>query len=148
MLQNIIKTIITTPSFIEKNSAKLKVEHTRSKKDERTDCKSPLGVSKLSELENYQLARDREIRVKMVPRRYGIVDLISYALAAADKVNREEPVKYKEAMSSKDKCKWLAAMKEEITSLKKNNTWILVKRPPNKKLIACKWIYKLKRRSP
>lgn len=84
----------------------------------------------------------------MVPMRYCIVDLISYALAAADEVNREEPVKYKEAMSSKDRCKWLAAMEEEITSLKKNNTWILVKRPPNKKHIACKWIYKLKRRSP
>lgn len=59
MLQNIIETIITTPSFVKKNSAKLKVEPTRSKKDERTDCKSLLGVSKLSELENYPLARDR-----------------------------------------------------------------------------------------
>lgn len=83
----------------------------------------------------------------MVPRRYGIVDIISYALAAANEVNRDEPIKYKEDMSSKDRCKWLAAMEVEITSLKKNNTWILVKRPQNKKLIACKWIYKLKRRS-
>lgn len=36
-------------------------------------------------------------------------------------------------------------MEEEIAS---NNTWILVKRPPNKKLIACKRIYKLKKEVP
>lgn len=53
MLQNIVETVITTHSFVEKNGAKLEVEPTRSKKYEGTDCKSPLGVFKLSELENY-----------------------------------------------------------------------------------------------
>ena len=31
-----------------------------------------------------------------------------------------------------------------MDSLKKNNTWVLVKKPPNYKLIDCKWIFKLK----
>ncbi|KAH9724990.1 hypothetical protein KPL70_007698 [Citrus sinensis] len=47
-------------------------------------------------------------------------------------------------MSSNNKMKWYAAMYDEITSLSKNNTWILVNKPPNKKLIRSKWIFKLK----
>lgn len=37
-------------------------------------------------------------------------------------------------------------MKEEIILLKKNNIWILVKQPSNKRLVGCKWIFKLKER--
>ena len=46
-----------------------------------------------------------------------------------------------------DKLKWYAAMQDEIIFLKKNNTWILVNKPPNKKLVASKWIFKLKARA-
>lgn len=35
-------------------------------------------------------------------------------------------------------------MKEEIEPLKKNDTWILVDRPANKKLVGCKWVFELK----
>lgn len=35
-------------------------------------------------------------------------------------------------------------MKDEIASLKKSKTWILVKRPSDKKLVGYKWFYKLK----
>lgn len=35
-------------------------------------------------------------------------------------------------------------MKEEITALKKNDTWILVDKPVNKKLVGSKWVFKLK----
>lgn len=37
-------------------------------------------------------------------------------------------------------------MKEEIILLKKNNIWILVKQLSNKRLVGCKWIFKLKER--
>ena len=70
--------------------------------------------------------------------------MVFYALAVAEEVIGEEPINYKQAMSSKDKEKWLGAMNEEIISLKKNNTWILVKKPQDKKLVGCKWIYKIK----
>ncbi|KAH9703868.1 hypothetical protein KPL70_011252 [Citrus sinensis] len=42
-----------------------------------------------------------------------------------------------------DKLKWLSAMEEEMTSLKKNNTWVLVQRPAGRRLVGCKWIFKL-----
>ena len=33
-------------------------------------------------------------------------------------------------------------MKEEYSSLQKNNTWELVDLPPGRKLVKCKWVYK------
>ncbi|KAH9743695.1 hypothetical protein KPL70_003390 [Citrus sinensis] len=62
----------------------------------------------------------------------------------AEEVIGEEPVSYNQAMGSKVREKWLDAMNEEIISLKKNRTWILVKKPQNKRLVGCKWIYKIK----
>lgn len=39
-------------------------------------------------------------------------------------------------------------MHEELESLDKNETWIFVDRPNNKKLVGCKWVFKLKERIP
>ena len=97
-----------------------------------------------SELEGYQLARDREKRTIKMPERYGIVDPISYVLVVAESVTSEKPANFKQAMRSKDKTRWVVVMKEEMASLKKNNTWTLVKKPVDQKLIGCKWIYKIK----
>ena len=49
------------------------------------DCRS----SSL-EKQTYQLARDRERRVIRTPKRFGIADLISYALTVAEEVIGEE----------------------------------------------------------
>ena len=40
--------------------------------------------------------------------------------------------------------KWLIAMIEEFESLQKNQTWVLVERKPNKKVVSCKQIFKQK----
>lgn len=36
------------------------------------------------------------------------------------------------------------AMAKEIKDLEANQTWILTPLPPNKKIIGCKWVYKIK----
>lgn len=56
----------------------------------------------------------------------------------------EEPKSLKEVMSSKYKKEWLQSMKEEMESLKENNTWILSDLPEGKKAIGCKWVFKVK----
>ena len=35
-------------------------------------------------------------------------------------------------------------MNEEMTSLYKNNTWELIKRPGNRRIVGCKWIFRVK----
>lgn len=42
---------------------------------------------------------------------------------------------------------WQEAMDKEIEALQNNNTWILTELPLDKKLVGCKWIYKIKRKS-
>ncbi|GKV35120.1 hypothetical protein SLEP1_g43434 [Rubroshorea leprosula] len=39
---------------------------------------------------------------------------------------------------------WRAAMQEEFNMIQKNDTWQLVNRPNNKKVIGVKWVYKVK----
>ena len=43
-----------------------------------------------------------------------------------------------------DKVKWEKAMQSEMDSLHKNNTWDLVPLPSGKKVLPCKWVYKMK----
>ena len=40
--------------------------------------------------------------------------------------------------------RWKTTMKEEFSSLQKNNTWELVDLPLRRKLVQCKWVFKTK----
>ena len=71
-------------------------------------------------------------------------DLICYALYAAKEIQEYEPRTYQEAVQSNEAENWLKAIHEEMDSLKKNQTWILVKQPEGKSIISCKWIFKRK----
>lgn len=85
-------------------------------------------------MSNYSLTRERaKITIKLV-QMYGHADLISYALYVGEKVELSEPRNYKEVLRSKDRDKWMIAIKEELASLEKNNTWSLVKRPETREL--------------
>lgn len=55
-----------------------------------------------------------------------------------------DPVTYKDAMTGDNSDDWKAAMDDEMSSLNKNETWILVDLPQNKKSINNGWIYKTK----
>ena len=54
----------------------------------------------------------------------------------------EEPTTYSKAFEEEV---WRKSMKEEITSIEKNDTWTLVKAPKFCKPIGMKWVYKLKK---
>lgn len=93
---------------------------------------------------DYRLTRDRVRRVIRPPSRYGEADLVAYALATTDEFAEMEPSNYTEAVNCKESYKWKQAMEEEMTSLLKNQTWELVTKPKNKRLVTCKWLYKVK----
>lgn len=54
----------------------------------------------------------------------------------------DEPVSIQEALKDK---RWRSACKDEIGSIDKNETWVLVEKPHGVKLIGLKWIFKIKR---
>jgi hypothetical protein len=58
--------------------------------------------------------------------------------------NSGEPKCYEEAMQVDTKNKWEQGMKEEMDSLKNNQTWDLVQLPSGKRALQNKWVYKLK----
>ncbi|CAJ2668996.1 unnamed protein product [Trifolium pratense] len=52
-----------------------------------------------------------------------------------------EPKTVKQALKDPQ---WYTAMKEEFDALQRNQTWTLVKLPPNRKAIGCKWVFRTK----
>ena len=57
-------------------------------------------------------------------------------------VINNEPWDYNEAKEHKV---WVKACEEELTSIEKNNTWVLVELPKGFKPIGLKWVFKIKR---
>jgi hypothetical protein len=58
--------------------------------------------------------------------------------------NKVELKSVKQAMKDK---RWVEAMDKEISSLKKNDTYVLSLLPKNAKAVTVKWVYKIKRTS-
>jgi len=55
-----------------------------------------------------------------------------------------EPEHFGEAMQIENSDKWKMAMKDEMNSLHKNNTWMLTELPDGKKALQNKWVYRVK----
>ncbi|MCI81496.1 copia LTR rider, partial [Trifolium medium] len=72
----------------------------REKEDE-TQVPEESGSDETT-IPDYQLARDRERRVIHPPNRFGYVDLICYALSAAEEVQDSEPKNFRETSESID----------------------------------------------
>uniref|UniRef100_A0AAG5DV13 Retrovirus-related Pol polyprotein from transposon TNT 1-94 n=1 Tax=Anopheles atroparvus TaxID=41427 RepID=A0AAG5DV13_ANOAO len=63
----------------------------------------------------------------------------------ADAEVQEEPKTVKEALARPDADKWKQAMMEELDSMKSNDAWDLVDAPEGKRVLGCKWVFRLKR---
>ena len=103
-------------------------------------------------LQEYQLAKDRTRRQIQPPKR-----LEDYECDAADGVDiyacyicdlpedgMTEPSSWREAMEDPDSDLWKEAASDEMSSLKRNGTWVLVDKPEDQKTIGCKWVFKRK----
>ena len=56
----------------------------------------------------------------------------------------DDPKSYEIAMSSHDQRKWRQAMEEELNSHQENETWTVVPRPPNRRVLGGRWVFKTK----
>ncbi|GJT87968.1 retrovirus-related pol polyprotein from transposon TNT 1-94 [Tanacetum coccineum] len=70
-------------------------------------------------------------RLSLRPSGSKVDDMAAYAFAIAEEEDTHEPITFQEAMNSSEKDEWVRAMKEEMSSLKKNHTWELVIKPPD-----------------
>ena len=62
-------------------------------------------------MQQYSIARDREIRTIKPPQKYEEVDLVAYALSVADNIeSNENPSTFEKAVSCSDSGKWMVAM--------------------------------------
>ena len=55
------------------------------------------------------------------------------------------PNNFREVNTSRHRSEWWAAMNEEMASIDYHHVWDLVKPPPNKKILGCRWIFTEKR---
>ena len=55
-----------------------------------------------------------------------------------------EPFTFDEAMSLPEAQLWLKACQEELNSLNRHGTFRLCKRPPGRKIVGTKWVFKIK----
>jgi hypothetical protein len=102
------------------------------------DCQT-VGVNDCQtvDVDDQQIVeRDRPERHRQAPDRYGEWVYLTNHMT--------EPNTYSEALDSESKMEWDRAMKREITSLKDNNVWDLVKLPRGGKVVGCKWVFKEK----
>ncbi|KAL4388598.1 hypothetical protein GQ457_09G027370 [Hibiscus cannabinus] len=76
---------------------------------------------------------DEEIGVRGTRTWDGIINRCNVAIL--------EPTSYQEAAKFVE---WKEAMHEEIRMISKNDTWKLVDKPKNKKVIGVKWVYRVK----
>lgn len=88
--------------------------------------------------QQYNLARNREMRQIRPPKRYSYADLVVYALSVAEDIEVHESCTYHEVITSGELAQWTIAMSEEIESLHKNRTWKLVRPPKGQKIVGCK----------
>lgn len=88
-------------------------------------------------MDNYLVGKDRRIRIIRKPSRYLDSYLVILAFNASVSHNYV-PDSYQDAISYSNSSKWFNVMKEELDSLKKNETWNLVKKPKKNKLVSYK----------
>ncbi|KAL1536502.1 hypothetical protein AAHA92_29144 [Salvia divinorum] len=116
-----------------------------SSDEDGNDRQTNTQVDAQADLRNYQLARDRVRRTNIrPPAKYVDSEMLYFALCVAEQVVFSEPETYQAAINGPENDRWLQAMIEEIESLIKNKTWILVDKVEGRKVISCKWIYKKK----
>lgn len=79
------------------------------------------------------------------PQKFGISQYSPpstvYACSVSPVTAIQEPFSFKQAINDD---RWITAMDKELSAMEANNTWTIVSLPPGKKVVGCKWVYKIK----
>ena len=104
-------------------------------------------VNKIGPLDEYHnaLLYQAELETDMDSFESEITDPRVYNAKFVRKPSDPDSPTFREAMGGIEADKYIEAMKEEITNLKRMNTWILIDREPHMKVLKGTWAFKLKR---
>ncbi|KAL6334097.1 hypothetical protein AAG906_004528 [Vitis piasezkii] len=70
--------------------------------------------------------------------------MTAFALSVDEEIVDMEPKTYQETINSNEADQWVKAIQEEMDSLRKNETWELVTKPKDRKVVGSKWVFKRK----
>jgi len=106
---------------------------TTSEQGQRTSSRSNKGTLTSTRFEEENFDRPRRQMKAMIAK-------------VLDPNDEREPQMYQQAINHPTPSKgWEKAIIAEFNALIKNGTWILVKRPWNRKIVSCKWVFKHKK---
>ncbi|KAL2517227.1 Uncharacterized protein Adt_13474 [Abeliophyllum distichum] len=125
---------IKVSAYIPSTSSEVDVQ--QPERDDICETVVEEYLDKRDSLRDYQLTRDRVRRPHREPHKFGYESEVAFAYASFEKLVDMEPRSYQEAFKSEQSNEWLETMKEEMSSLEKNQTWDLVPRPKNKSLVG------------
>lgn len=89
--------------------------------------------------------RRNPARTRRAPRRL-TYDAFE-ALSAVSWIENE-PIHYRDVFGRDDEAEWRSAIASEISSLNENETWEVVERPENAKLLGSRWVFKKVKEEP
>lgn len=141
-LESTDERINDTEEIVDEESTEILNESQNETEEETEEYEDEENSDKNNKLKNDVR---KSTRIRKAPDRYKDYDMTHLALSAESFVN-EVPESLEIAKTRSDYKHWKSAVDEKIKALKKNNTWTLVNKPKNAKIIdSNKWVFRLKR---
>lgn len=111
-----------------------RIEKSKNKKNRKLSDRSEESID---DLENYiRRSTSERKRPERKGKNYFSTNCIYVSVVSAD-----SPLTFEEALRTNGYDLWNEAMDHEINGLSKNKTWMLVKKPKNKKILDLKWTF-------
>ena len=137
---DIIENDVKCIGFKEENQE----EESKSESDQSEDemMKNEDSGLKTKKNSTEEISLRRSTRKGKAPLRFN--EQFDYSCIQVNYCNATAPDTFDEAITCNEANQWKTAMNREINSIIENNTWKLVSKPKEKKVLDVKWVYKKK----